>query len=840
MLIIEPYSVDTAVDILAINVPEDDAYPAWSAAVRYSEGEVVTTGSGESLQIWQARLGSVAPIDSGSGLPALYNEAIDPTGANTVGRDSAGTLLPNATEYQHFGELWWRDATDDGYLSNRFRMFDPNPARVTRSANPIEFDIRPQTPWSGIALFNINADVVSIELIDGPAAYSATRTLRYPEILSPAFQNEPQAAFVDIPPVDPAIHPNAFLRVRLEATASRWIHVGCVIIGPAIRLGHALYGLETELMDFSRFTRDTFGNITTIQRGYSDKTTYPHVIPAEFIGQARQILVARRATLTAYIGHPDVALTITYGYFIDLDVPIEGHSQTSASVVVESVLYDTPDSGEPLPDRVVFIEPDGAACVEEHLGPALTLCLSRGRVVDQASATILDVALGPLDTVEWALEWVEGGSEHLPAISILVTDCDQRLPVLTWPESVPVSQGPAVAVVRATITKDDDTEIVLEPATLIVGSCDGGDCACSLDVSDYGFGDSSDDYALKSTTETVTLDAKEIDFRVPTFIQGCAGEDRYYWCNITPSPGYGIAYWGIELSEGASACAYAVLDGIPTTSAFVHRCGAGKVGVPTWEGASNVVVLVEYSESETTQLTVDATFGVPMNDTIVLILPPGDTDDLIVSEIDPTYYLIEIPIEDGETLDAAVVTVDGGSTLNIYVGIGTDPFPTETDPVVSGDGSLTLTPLNTPGAGTFSVMLMIPPTVGYEGGVTLNVQPVYAQTLTVQSATHGQTATNIDLVQAHTLAIQSSTHGQTADTARAIPDVTLDVQSATHGQIADSAQVLQHFTLEVQSTTHGQTADHIGNDSVLRDSATAIIRDVNGSILRVKTGGLIT
>lgn len=472
MLIIEPYSVDTAVDILAINVPEDDAYPAWSAAVRYSEGEVVTTGSGESLQIWQARLGSVAPLDAGSGLPALYNEAIDPTGANTVGRDNAGALLPNATEYQHFGELWWRDATDDGYLSNRFRMFDPNPARVTRSANPIEFDIRPQTPWSGIALFNINADVVSIELIDGPEAYSATRTLRYPEILSPTFQNEPQAAFVDIPPVDPAIHPSAFLRARLEATASRWIHVGCVIIGPAIRLGHALYGLETELMDFSRFTRDTFGNITTIQRGYSDKVTYPHVIPSEFIGQARSILVARRATLTAFIGHPDVALTITYGYFIDLDVPIEGHSQTSASVVVESVLYDTPDSGEPLPDRVVFIEPDGTACIESHLGQALDLCLENGQITARATASILDVALGPLDVVTWEMEWINGSSTITPEIDTLATDCEQTLPILRWPPSVPVAHEAGIARIKATITHDDEATTVLEPAIIVVKECE--------------------------------------------------------------------------------------------------------------------------------------------------------------------------------------------------------------------------------------------------------------------------------------------------------------------------------------------------------------------------------
>jgi hypothetical protein len=99
-------------------------------------------------------------------------------------------------------------------------------------------------------------------------------------------------------------------------------------------------------MDFSRFERDVFGNVFTIKRGYSDKITYPYVIQAADLVQVRQILVARRATLTAYVGHPDVPLTITYGYFIDLDIPIDNWGQSNASVVVESVLYDTPGTTE--------------------------------------------------------------------------------------------------------------------------------------------------------------------------------------------------------------------------------------------------------------------------------------------------------------------------------------------------------------------------------------------------------------------------------------------------------------------------------------------------------------
>jgi hypothetical protein len=105
-------------------VPMDDVYPAWDALFQYQRGDIVVTGEGETQKIWEARHSVVTPIDRSSSLPNLYNQGMDPLQTNVVGRNNDGSLVANATEYNYFGEGWWRDATDDKYLANRYRMFD--------------------------------------------------------------------------------------------------------------------------------------------------------------------------------------------------------------------------------------------------------------------------------------------------------------------------------------------------------------------------------------------------------------------------------------------------------------------------------------------------------------------------------------------------------------------------------------------------------------------------------------------------------------------------------------------------------------------------------------------
>lgn len=472
MHIIKPIVIEPDTDVSELSVPMDDVYEAWSPLVRYNKKTIVTTGEGEDQKIWEARHDIVPPIDPSSSLPPLYNEGVDPTQTNVVGRTNEGSLISNATEYHYFGEGWWRDATEDKYLQNRFRMFDPNPAHYTETDVNISFSLKPSELWSGVALFNVVGDLITVTIQNGPE-YSASRNLRYGNPISQEFQNEPQAAFVDLPLIDPAIYPNAQIKIELSVSEPRFLRIGYVCIGESIEIGQASYGLSTELMDFSRFERDTFGTIFTIPRGYSDKITYPYVIPESDIVQTRQILVARRALLTAYIGHPEVPITITYGYFTDLEIPLSDWGRSEASVVVESVLFETPGNTAPLPKVVEFIE-YGTTCIESSLGRVFEACLKDGAIEEKVYASILNVTVDPLDSVTWEVNWVVGESSLTHTAEFLTTDCEQYLPVLSWPSEVPVEHLPAIALIKATISKYDGTTINVEPATLIVGEC--GEC----------------------------------------------------------------------------------------------------------------------------------------------------------------------------------------------------------------------------------------------------------------------------------------------------------------------------------------------------------------------------
>lgn len=624
MFIIKPITIDPETEVTELSVPLDDVYPAWDSNLLYNRGVIVTTPD----KIWEARHSAVTPIDTSSSLPVLYNQGIDPAQTNVVGRTNEGALIPNATEYNHFGESWWRDATEDKYLANRYRMFDINPAHYTETDAAIRFTVKPSSLWSGVAFFNIIADTITITVVDGPE-YTATKTIRHDEILSPEFQNEPQAAFVDLPVIDPALYPNAALRVELSVSSPRFLRLGYFCIGEALEIGQAVYGVNTELMDFSRFERDVFGNVFTIQRGYSDKITYPYVIKAEDLVQVRQTLVARRATLTAYIGHPDVPLTITYGYFVDLDIPIDNWGQSEAGVIVESVLYDTPGSTEKLPNVVEFINYDETtACIEESLGRVFEICLKNGKIEAPAYATILDVVVDPLDEVHWEITWVVGESEMVAATSVITTDCNQRLPILQWPDAeLPIEHLPAIALIKAQIQKYDAEVIYLEPATLIItDNCKGdciGDCDGCYDdpvIDSHGWYDR--DYTAPilpspgATPYRLTSDAVDLTSQVYTFspegteISGCAGEMRYYMLEGTCQGIMIRLNVSVSGNDAGGIVVYYDSTNLPRPEQDPAIVGAGSFSRPS---SGQSIILVQFTEDcESATLSGSRTCGMGM------------------------------------------------------------------------------------------------------------------------------------------------------------------------------------------------------------------------------------
>lgn len=623
MIIFDPYKWDPETDVKSTNVPEDDPYLIWNSGTRYISGSIVTTGTGENQKTWQAQYGVINPSILGSSVPVLYNEAKDPTKSNLVGYYNDGSPLPNKDKYQHVGEQWWLDATGNNFLENRYRMFNPNPSQKTTNKSEILVQVSPAEAWDSLALFNIGAEGIEIELANGPT-YSYSQSLKYSSPLSSDFPNQGTFALVDLPLVDPAIYPNAKLILRLWSSDDKIVFLGYFAVGIRIQIGTTLYGTELGIVDYSRKERDVFGDIAIIERGYTDTVKYNFEAVTDGLGQTKHYLASLRAKAAVYIGSVLLPETIIYGWYRDFLLPEDALELSTGNIEVESIIQDSPTEAEPFLNRVVFVELNGDHCINKHLGQSIRLCPAEGLLSEQAIATTLDIQVGVLDTVSWNIEWIQGDNSSVHGVSsFLSTNCDQYLPLYRWPQNLDDTVTEGVAYLHCSITKPDTTTIVLDPATIIVG-CEGDGCCTGTPVIDnYGFWNNETKlYDVLESTCTVNIEATEIPegplsngYRdwPALAVKGCAGE-RLFWCDVTPHTGYGLYDVKVTLAGADAGLLCAYVDWWYATPDSEHSvCGADFV---TWLNSYSadsmilVICLTASDKYEDATIEVECTFSV--------------------------------------------------------------------------------------------------------------------------------------------------------------------------------------------------------------------------------------
>lgn len=102
-------------------------------------------------------------------------------------------------------------------------------------------------------------------------------------------------------------------------------------------IGECIYPLNFDVTDYSRFERDTFGNITVIQRGYSDTITF--TVYCDNLEQAmltKSILTSKRAVKATYSGNEDIPITQIEGYLRSLKIEIIDREKAQFTFTVET------------------------------------------------------------------------------------------------------------------------------------------------------------------------------------------------------------------------------------------------------------------------------------------------------------------------------------------------------------------------------------------------------------------------------------------------------------------------------------------------------------------------
>ena len=112
-----------------------------------------------------------------------------------------------------------------------------------------------------------------------------------------------------------------------------------------VAIGYTTYGCQVTINDYSRKERDTFGNTTIIERGYTDVVTYKVEVEQSDIEMVKLHLAGCRAREVDYIGDPNnlrPELNVENALLKSFEIPIDDYGPIIITIEVESAINDAP------------------------------------------------------------------------------------------------------------------------------------------------------------------------------------------------------------------------------------------------------------------------------------------------------------------------------------------------------------------------------------------------------------------------------------------------------------------------------------------------------------------
>jgi hypothetical protein len=579
-----------------------------------------------------------------------------------------------------------------------YGMFVMDQSLVTWDTADIVATATPGEPFDTILLYNVGADSVTVELLDGPSAWSETVNLLHADPISDAFPNRQRLALY-CPYTDPAAYPGAAIRVTIAAT-DRVRFCGTVLVGVRTQIGETLYGSSVGITDYSRKERDVFGDVILIERGYSDRVNYRMLLATAEVAQVRTLLASRRARLTAYIGSNQHPETIVLGYYQDFTIPIEGHEVTVGTLEVSSVVNDSTRDFSTL--AAVFATISASECTYE--GGFKTVYAPDGAIDSVVQVALLDHPLQAGESVRWHVRTIDGRKTGLSGTSTVAAACGD-VAVWEWPASAVTNQGDWTAAISATLTLADLTKIRSTEAILTVRRIDpgAGDCYPTglywADPETGAFdataltGELASDVPVTELVDTLTISgaARSLQF----FYVDCADTGGQIAVAVTLSltGGTGDAKARASWTSLTSCSSEVVLDGDPVTVRRLMSRTALLIAVVTDDGYTDAVL------SATVQWAAPLTSGVGVS-------VSGALDE-------EQYYLVNASPDAGQYVSEVSLALTGGTgNADLYAAWGapattgsslasTNPDNEESLPGLSSAGHAYLTVL-VHGAAAFS------------------------------------------------------------------------------------------------------------------------------------------
>lgn len=203
--------------------------------------------------------------------------------------------------------------------TNRWAMFDIQ--RNTQSVQDGSFTIviTPGQRCNALGLAGIVGNSYSLTVSSvsgGGAVYSKSGTLNNRQTLGwydyffGEFSTQESLVFFDIPPFMDAVY-----TLTITATSGN-VGLGAFVLGSAVDLGDTQWTAESDVMNFSTISRDSFGNATLVARRNVPKTNQVVICPKSRVNKVRALRDELNAIPAFWCGVDDGS----DGYFDSLSI----------------------------------------------------------------------------------------------------------------------------------------------------------------------------------------------------------------------------------------------------------------------------------------------------------------------------------------------------------------------------------------------------------------------------------------------------------------------------------------------------------------------------------------
>lgn len=212
--------------------------------------------------------------------------------------------------------------------TNRWRALDASSSTRTAQASSISYTLRPGRATTAAALIGVaNAADCRIRAIDATygTAYDKTADLHatprragwWHWYFGPRSSPDSFIA-TDLPSL-----PSADIQIDLSGGAG--LSLATLVIGRSETFGLGVpYGVSAEIVDYSRYEENQWGDLTLAQGKFSDRVTLDVLLEADEVDDVRDLLTSLRATPCVWQGYSGMRLLTVFGYYKSFRVVVAG------------------------------------------------------------------------------------------------------------------------------------------------------------------------------------------------------------------------------------------------------------------------------------------------------------------------------------------------------------------------------------------------------------------------------------------------------------------------------------------------------------------------------------